>query len=300
MNLKILITCIDFINYTGSEIYIFELSKELKKLGNEVTIVSNIGNPLMSEAKKFNLRLVNLSDIDSIKHENFDILHLNHSHISKIVLNKFPSTPAVMTIHSEILDLERPLITSRIKKYIAIRPKIKSFLMERFSIPEELISLIYNPFDFNRFNKKPLNEEKRKKRIIFIGTLEHLRKNSILDLVSFTKENYELWICGKKHLNYIDDILIKNPHVKYFNVTSNPEKLIQQCDETAGILLGRTTIEGWLCGKSGWIYDIDKDGNIKSKELLPPPEDLYKFDSKIVSKEIEKLYTEIINKFNPK
>jgi hypothetical protein len=59
--------------------------------------------------------------------------------------------------------------------------------------------------------------------------------------------------------------------------------------------LGRTTIEGWLCGKSGWIYDIDSYGNIKSKELHNVPNDIDKFKSENVSKEIIELYKNILD-----
>jgi hypothetical protein len=70
--------------------------------------------------------------------------------------------------------------------------------------------------------------------------------------------------------------------------------LVQQCDETAGILLGRTTIEGWLCGKGGWIYDIDKSGNILGKTFNPVPEDVNKFRSDNITKQIIEEYKEVI------
>ena len=63
---------------------------------------------------------------------------------------------------------------------------------------------------------------------------------------------------------------------------------------TAGILLGRTTIEGWLCGKPGLIYDIDESGEIKSKKLHNPPEDINKFSSKIIVDEIISKYETIL------
>jgi hypothetical protein len=65
---------------------------------------------------------------------------------------------------------------------------------------------------------------------------------------------------------------------------------VQRCSETAGILLGRTTIEGWMCGKSGWIYDVDEKGQITDKTFASPPEDISKFYSSVVSREILKLY----------
>ena len=38
--------------------------------------------------------------------------------------------------------------------------------------------------------------------------------------------------------------------------------------------MGRTTIEGWMCGKKGWIYDVDSKGEIISKNLHEIPNDM--------------------------
>ena len=88
--------------------------------------------------------------------------------------------------------------------------------------------------------------------------------------------------------------MLKNKHVKHSNAVEDVQKYVQRCDETAGILLGRTTIEGWLCGKSGWIYNVNDKGDILSKKLNPPPDDLSKFYASNVAEQIKKIYTSII------
>jgi hypothetical protein len=82
--------------------------------------------------------------------------------------------------------------------------------------------------------------------------------------------------------------------VKYFPPTWNVESFISRCSETAGILLGRTTIEGWLCGKPGWIYNIDGDGFILNKEKFEVPNDLEKYYSSNVAKQIKEEYIKIL------
>jgi hypothetical protein len=117
----------------------------------------------------------------------------------------------------------------------------------------------------------------------------------IEDLIKTTKKNEgELWIVGKKNDTYLDDMIKDETHVTYFEPTPNIETYIHQCDETAGIMLGRTTIEGWLCGKKGWIYDVDSNGNIKSKALHEVPSDIDKFKSDLVVKQIMKEYEKIL------
>jgi hypothetical protein len=125
--------------------------------------------------------------------------------------------------------------------------------------------------------------------------LEHLRKKPLFDLVEYTKQNNkELWIVGTNHSNYLTE-LTSNNHVKYFPSTYNVEDFIHECSETAGILLGRTTIEGWLCGKPGWIYNVDSDGNIKDKKLYDVPNDISKYYSSNVVNQIHLIYQNIIN-----
>jgi hypothetical protein len=107
-------------------------------------------------------------------------------------------------------------------------------------------------------------------------------------------ENKELWLVGENKSDYLTEIL-KNSHVKHFPPTLEVDKYIHKCSETAGILLGRTTIEGWMCGKSGWIYDVDNRGNIIDKKLHKVPSDIEKFYSSNVSKKIKSTYCSTIS-----
>lgn len=320
--LKVLIGCLNFNSFTGSELYVLELAKALVKQDCDVTVCSNIGNPLANIAKQYGIKLATLQEppgfklgdnqwsLKSTEGEvlsqtntlyklsdiNFDILHLNHTPVTEHLLRLYPNTPTICSIHSEVIALENPVVNQQIKKYIAIRPEIKDYIVRSFNIPENNVSVIYNPIDATRF--KPANQIKKRdnKRILFVGTIDYLRKEMILDLIKTTKENgQELWIVGKKNDTYLDSAIQGQDHVTYFEPTNKVEKFIQDCDETAGILLGRTTIEGWLCGKGGWIYDIDSSGTIKSKTFHPVPKDVGKFKSENIAKEIIEEYKQILD-----
>ena len=107
-------------------------------------------------------------------------------------------------------------------------------------------------------------------------------------------QNKELWLVGENKSNYLSELL-ENTHVKHFQATNKVEEYVKNCTETAGILLGRTTIEGWLCGKPGWIYQVDDKGEILSKEKHEIPVDVEKFNSIEVAKKIKEEYIKIIN-----
>jgi hypothetical protein len=50
-----------------------------------------------------------------------------------------------------------------------------------------------------------------------------------------------------------------------------------------------------MCGKSGWIYNIDNLGNIIDRKLHGIPDDIEKFKSSNVSKKIKNKILEVLN-----
>lgn len=318
---KVLIGCLYFQNFTGSEMHVYELAKELTKQGCEVSVCSQVGEPMLSLAHRAGIKMYSLQEPPGYKMGDgqwaintpqgpavseqgkfykvadleFDVLHLMHKPVTEHLMRLYPETNVLSTIHSEVIDLEHPVIAPQIKKYIAIRPEIKEFLMKDFHIEEDQIEVVYNPIDYNRF--KPAKGDGNKRPVtLFVGTLDYLRKNTLEDLINTTKEEgKDLWIVGKENGVTAADLIGDNDHVTYHGPTFNVHKYVQQCDETAGILLGRTTIEGWLCGKGGWIYDIDKDGNINNKEFHPVPADVDKFRADSVAGTIIEKYKEIVD-----
>ncbi len=313
--LNILIGCLNFNDFTGSELHVYELAKGLRQEGHNVTISSNVGGEMEKKAKLLGINTctpqeppgfklgddktqVNGPDgkpltmrkgqLYRVSDFNFDIMHLHHKPITEHFLKLYPTTPVVCTIHSEVIELEHPVKDDRITKYICIRPEIQEFIISRFDIDKDKTSVVYNPFDTNRFKNYPLPKSD-KKRVLFVGTIDYLRQDSIIDLVNETEKNgEELWIVGRKRTELINNL--NKEHVKYFEPTWNVEKYIKEVHKTAGILLGRTTIEGWLCGRPGIIYDIDSSGHIQSKNLYDPPKDINKFSSKSIIDEIIKTY----------
>lgn len=318
---KVLIACLSFRSFTGSEIYVYELAKNLIKQNCDVTVISNIGGPLTTLAEKSGINCVSLSNppgyklgdgkwglntgkgfelskenmLYKIKDVNFDIIHVQHTPITENIIRLYPNIDKIATIHSEVIDLEKPVIHSSIKKYIAIRPEIKEYLISDFDINENDIEIIYNPIDSQKFNT---NNTKKGNYVLFVGTIDYLRKDTIFDLIEYTKNNnLELWLVGENKSDYLNTVL-ENNHVVYHKQTWDLDKFIKNCFEVAGIQLGRTTIEGWMSGKNAWIYNVDEQGEIIKKNRFEPPSDIEKYHSEKVSKNIKNLYIQIINNGN--
>ena len=315
--LKVLLSCISFRNFTGSELYVFELAKSLMKLNCSVTVLSQIGGPVTDMAKKLGIKCVSFENAPGFKlgdgqwgmntpegfkpstpnalyrisEVDYDIIHFQHKPVAERILNMYPELDKICSIHSEVISLEDPVVDPTIKKYIAIRPEIKEHMVNNFEIPEEMIDIIYNPIDNEKFQYKNVSEGNY---VLFVGTIDYLRKESILDLIEYTREiGKELWLVGENNGNYLENLLLED-HVKHFPSTWKIEDFILKSYETAGIQLGRTTIESWMCGKSSWIYKVDKGGFILSKEKFNPPSDIEKYHTLKVAQQIKDEYFKIL------
>ena len=316
--IKVLISCLFFRTFTGSELYVYELAKSLISNNCDVTIMSQIGGPLTDMAKRLGIKCLTFEQAPGFKlgdgvwtfdagngiqkstpnmmyrisDVNFDLIHMQHKPVAERMIEFYPEIPKIYSIHSEVIDLENPITHPSIKKYIAIRPEIKDYIVNKFEIPEEEVEVIYNPVDNEKFKPK---QTKSKDAVLFVGTIDYLRRETIMDLIDYTRDNNkELWLMGEDKHDYLATILSQE-HVKHFKPSWNVEKLLSECSETAGIQLGRTTIESWLCGKPSWIYKVNSLGNIESKEKIDPPTDLEKYYSDNVAKQIKEKYIEILS-----
>lgn len=316
--IKVLLSSLFFKTFTGSEMYVYELARGLKSLNCDVTVLSDIEGPLSKIANQQGIKTLPFSNPPGYKlgdgkwgfntpqgfqpttpnvmyktsEVNYDIIHTQHTPVTTQMCQMYPNIDKISTIHSEVISLENPVIDKTIKKYICIRPEIQKHITTNFNIQLEDTEVVYNPIDTNRFNTKNTKDQGY---VLFVGSIDYLREATIKDLVEYTKSiNKELWLVGENKSNYLSDLLL-NPHVKYFETTNKVEQFVKNCSETAGILLGRTTIEGWLCGKPGWIYNVDDSGYINNKERFEVPEDIIKFDSTEIAKKIKQEYIKILN-----
>ena len=316
--IKVLLSCLFFKTYTGSEMYVYELARGLKKLNCDVTVLSDINGPLSKIAQQQGIKTLPFNEPPGYKlgdgkwgfktpqgnqvsqpnlmyktgDVDFDIIHTQHLPVTNKICELYPNIDKISTIHSEVIELENPVINEKIKKYICIRPEIQKHIVQNFNIPTESTEVIYNPIDSDRFNTKNIKDNDY---VLFVGTIDYLRENAIKDLLFYTKSiGKEFWIVGENKSNYLNDLLIYN-HVKHFEPTQKIEKYVKNCSETAGILLGRTTIEGWMCGKYGWIYNVDNNGTILEKKRYSVPNDTDKFNYIEVAKKIKTEYIKILN-----
>ncbi len=279
--MKILLTLQNYHSLTGSEMYVYELARVLHKRNHEVAIMAlNIKGEIAERTTALGIPVFRFFEHPELSP---DIVHANQPLPTIYSLRFFRNVPHVVTIHS-LMKFEEPIKDPYILEYIAIRNDIK----------EKYLSLspkvILNGVDMNRF--KPADTVSDKEAVLFVGTMDHLRMNVIADLVARTeKEGKELWLVSN-----IPEEMVKSfpDHVKVSSPTWHIEEAVKRCKETAGIFMGRTTIEGWACGKGAYIYDVDASGGILDIKFSIPPADMSTLDIEYMTDRVLETYEEVL------
>jgi len=273
--MKVLLSCLSYREFTGSEIYFYELSSALQEAGHEVSIFSPFVDKPLSEKSK-NIIFPTASDIHDT---TYDLLIFSHGKVIWEYIKNVKAKKSINVIHSEVLDLEEPIINDSVDLYVGIRPTIVEYL--KTIISNKPIKLIYNPFDFDRFNPKKCKKKKsnKDKVVLFPGSLDYLRYNPLKYLLDLSeKQNFKVLHVGRNdysttHINFASQEPVWNVELFY-----------KQCDIVSGIFLGRTSIEGLLCGKRVLQFDVDRTGKIK-KTYWHTEDNLDKFNKHEVVKE---------------
>ena len=262
--MKILLACINANSLGGSEMYHYELARELDSIGHDVTLFTLRQIDWMDQTrlKLQHVRQLDTTNLDIL--EKFDIIVASQPEVNLFVLEHFKETPIVSIIHSEIRS-EDPILDPRISHYIAIRKPIADMLINEYNIPANKVSLIYNPIDQSRFNSNEATKLERHSGIFVGEVLDPIRFNAVRHLVAQCIENdWDLYLMSESRFDF------NHPNIKYVDKRWDTENLVQMMHFTAGILLGRTTLEGWCCGVPGYMYIIDIHGNIQSIETSAP------------------------------
>ena len=273
--MKILLACLSYREFTGSEIYFYELSSALRDAGHDVSIYSQFNNgPLANKTNN-----ISFPTRDTITKENYDLLIFSHGRVIWEYIKNVKAKKVINVIHSEVIDLERPVINDKIDLYVGIRPSIVAYV-NSIGVNKP-IKLIYNPFDFKRFNAKKCKKKKsiKDKVVLFPGSLDYLRYPPLKYLLDLSeKQNFKVLHVGR------NDYSTVHPNFASQEPVWNVEHYYKQCDIVSGIFLGRTSIEGLLSGKKVLQFDVDKTGKIK-KVYWHTDNNLLKFNKHNVASE---------------
>lgn len=299
--MNILYTFLNFNGFTGSELYYYELAREMVNLGHKITIASNCGGQIKLMAEKKGIRCIHFSELNDLS--DFHVIHCSHRSVVKPLLTNYIKSeskikrhiPVVCTVHSEILSEEfiPDFLTGFIDYFISIRPSILNDTLKAISSQKK--TLLYNPIDFSRYNTDNTSDEVT---IFFPGTINKLRFPVLCELVK-TFPDYRIICMGGNDYSHI-----KIKGVEYISPNFRTEVLFKKCSMSAGIIQGRTYIESMLCGKPHLDYAVNEKGDISDLKLYHAPGDYIlfggnwvhksQFESSNVAQRIELIYRSLI------
>ena len=101
--MRILLACLSYREFTGSEIYFYELGSALRDAGHDVSIYSQFTNgPLVNKTTD-----ISFPTKDTITKENYDLLIFSHGRIIWEYIKDVKAKKVINVIHSEVIDLEQ-------------------------------------------------------------------------------------------------------------------------------------------------------------------------------------------------
>jgi glycosyltransferase involved in cell wall biosynthesis len=211
----------------GAETHILELSKELKKRGNEIWVASN-GGKYNDELKECGIHIIDaplhnknpknmlkskkiLTEL--IEKEGIELVH-SHTRISSFILGRIQKKlnfPYVTSAHwtFKVTPLLK-LMTDWGEGTIAVSEDIKEYLMKNYNVPEDQIIVTVNGIDIEKFSKNVDASDIKKEfslsdtpnRIVYISRLDESRALVAKQLVNIAEEldskieNLEIVIVG--------------------------------------------------------------------------------------------------------
>jgi glycosyltransferase involved in cell wall biosynthesis len=264
---------------TGSGMYVYELTRVLAARGYSVSVVAeNVGGELTARSRAAG---VDVRRADDLRPKPPDLLHLHQPDVGSVCLAAWPTAPAVASIHSPWPG-DAPIRSERIRSFVCVRPEIRAKIISVDGVARERTAVVLNGVDRTRFLPRPASRDgadpARRRTVLFAATMSSARRPAAEHLLrrSMT-EGFDVLFVGLGDADYLRDL---PPTARWERQEVwDIETHVYACDEVAGTFVGRTAIEGWMCGKQAWVYDVVPTmrgssvptWSLKSVGSYPPP-----------------------------
>jgi len=164
VGLCILITNAFIERWSGSELYISDVAKELIKRGHKPIVYSPRIGDLAHELRSKSIPVV--TDLNSIKVKP-DLIHGQHHLETMTALAHFSGTPAVFFCHGWLPWEETPPLHPRIVQYVTVSDALRDRLIYECGIPAKKVATILNSVDLERFLPRPPLPSIPKRALVF-------------------------------------------------------------------------------------------------------------------------------------
>ncbi|WP_051251443.1 glycosyltransferase [Paenibacillus harenae] len=230
--MKILFTIHDLQTHGGSETLTYTLIEQLINQGHELFLYSSRLGKVVQRFQEYGIIV---SDDFNDFPEDIDLIHAQHIAEAFAAYTKYQYVPMVFVCHGILPWQEIPLKIPNIYKYIAVSEEVKLHLIDKHNIAENLIQIIRNCVNLDRFKKTNEFNETPKKLLLLSNRYTEEVENTLINLCKL--RNMEFEVVGKT------------------NNVWNTSEIIQRSDIV--VTLGRGVLEAAACGKCVIIYDYN-------------------------------------------
>lgn len=217
----------------GSETYTYTLVNGLTSAGHDVTVVTPIACEVARRIRERGVPV--LEDLADAAGTPFDVVHAQHNVMALAARAHFPTVPLLFHSHGTVPDPEQPpSVDANIQLYVAVSELVRDHLAS-LDVSEELIHVLHNPVDTDRFRPGPALHELPRRAAVISGIIDSRTLSVIrsatgrlgIELVVVGRDGDRPWA--------MEDVLPE------FDIVFS---------------LGRGAIEAMACGRAVFVYDV--------------------------------------------
>ncbi len=151
-------------HYAGTEIVVRDLALGLQAAGHHPMVYSPLPGKIAAD-----IALTGIPVVADLRHLPLkpDIIHGHHFIQTLEALAHFPHTPGIYVCHDRLHWNDTPPGLNRLKRYVAVDYNCRERLTEEAQVPLDLVRVIYNTVDLDRFQPRPPLPDKPRRALIF-------------------------------------------------------------------------------------------------------------------------------------
>ena len=244
--MRILLTNNTLSARAGSEMYVYDVACQLKRLGHQPVAYS----PDLGEVAEL-LRAAGVPVVSRLTGLDFrpDVIHGHHHVETMTALACFPGVPAVSFCHGSTPWQEMPPRFPRILRYVAVDLACRDRIVREANVPVEQVQMLLNFADMDRFlPRKPL-PDKPARALLLSNTAKHVDHAAADNYAAIVRA-----ACLSRGISLdVHGSTCGNP-------TSHPENLFHNYDLV--FAKGRTAIEAMAVGCAVVLCDLAGCGSM--------------------------------------
>lgn len=162
--IRVLLTLRTLNRRSGSEAYVMDLARALRRRGHEPIVYASEGGDLAHELKTATVAVIDRLDRMTVVP---DLIHGNHHPETMTALLHFPDTPAIHVTHAWNSFEATPVHHPRILAYVAVDDTCRDRLVQEEGIAPERVRVLQNGVDLDRFRPRAPLPPRPERALVF-------------------------------------------------------------------------------------------------------------------------------------